>query len=81
MVVTEDTFIRIAKAIIGRVQDRTSLDGEFKALFGVSPVVCLDIWQRSGMVMMKTLEMNQSRTSIKNTRRELVGSVSRQWPW
>ena len=54
MVVTEDTFIRIAKAINGRVQDRTSLNGEFKALFGVSPVVCLDIWQRSGMA--NTLE-------------------------
>ena len=47
--VTADTFIRLAKAIIGRVQEHTTLDHEFRALFGVSPTVCVDMWQRSNM--------------------------------
>ena len=47
--VTADTFIRIAKAIVRRVKEHTSLDREFRELFGVSPSVCLDIWNRSQM--------------------------------
>ena len=47
--VTENTFVQLARAIIGRVGAKSELSREFKELFGVSPTVCIDIWNRSNM--------------------------------